>query len=1485
MSDARSGSQPGSRPAPPAPPLIGPTGSPSLDCMANAINSTIAPFQNAPPAEQGAAGWVAQGLGGVTGLVGAPAQIIDSAFAGLTAPIAALFPSMPAITLLGMHLGSLHAHTHPPSLIPPAPPIPLPSIGMVVGSGAISVLGGGMPLARAGDIGISVTCGSLAPPFEIFTGSSNVFVGGARAARILDITKHCNPTSMGPFDIAMGVAGVAAGAAGAVAANSAAAAAQAAADAAVLAIKLLCGKDPGLPPGMGCLLGPPVPTVLIGGFPCPPIGDMVIGALMKALKSVARAARALRSSRRGNANCADGSHPIYLVTGENFDEFCDFVSPGLFCWRRHYSTGRAEHSGPLGYGFRHFYQRRLDLRLHRAKFTDWDGVTLEFPKFEAGTDRSISHGYVLRRITRERYELSTPGEATMIFAGDLFTEVLPLVGLRSEDRELSLEYGPGGQLSSVEDRDSAGAEAPRRYILRHEPQGRIVAIDALGAEPSARFAASYNLAGELAYVRDANNGLWAYEYDAHHRWTRQVDPREYGYSFRYDDQGRCIYACGDDGLWRAEVEYFVDKRMTRYVEGEGAVWEYHYDKDGFITKIVNPQGAERLRVRDSEGKILEEIDAGGRVLTYLYDANGANLGRRDRFGFLHPTEAQTTALSDPFVRDLPATSLARTFATSVETSPEAMSGATGRLLEVPAELRRLAHSVFHMRAAGARTTPQKRRWCDALGNPVYEVDGLQRAQRRGYDAAGNEIAHLDRDGRYHQREIHSWNLLHAKIDPLGNTTRYAYNALEQVVALTDPLGNVTRWEYDPGQRLSKVWRDDRLRDVYTYDLGDRLLSKSDGRGRLIFQNLEFHDNQLVARRVLASGGEHRFDYDARGRLTEASTGANKIQIGIDFHGRRVHDLRDGEGIERLPSPQRTRLRVLGRFEWSHLHPSDGLTRIEAPNGQRSEIHSTPDGVVLRRCSNGTREWLQYDHEGRLKGRLSARRDSDGQHTGWGVRYTYSAHGDLLSVTDSARGTTTYEVDDAHRLVGEKSGDRQLRYEFDSASNLVASPSISRLGLGPGNQIDASATEVYEHDSRDRLSLRRHRDGPITRYSYDSFDFLVAVELELDRDKGASTQSWRAGYDAVGRRLWTEFEGARREFYWDGDRLAAEIDPQERLRIYLYADDQALVPLAFIDYEDREAPAAKGRLFHLFCDGAGAPLHIEDEHREIVWWAPRVDPWGSIEVHASATLEFNLRWPGHYYDAETGLHYNRYRYYDPGLGRYLTPDPIGYRGSEVNLYAYCPNPLVQVDVLGLTSHRRSAADGSDAHPRDTDGSDPPPRDPADPPEPPRRPPLMSHDDADAQVRTSTEQARRNYTADPSLSKADVGTVVAGAIDRRTGETFHAHNDRNGAPPENMHPIIERRVNAANSDPHHPSPPGSHAEVHALNDALNAREAAGFPVTEADLGEFTINPVWASGSGKGRMTPGDPAPRCGNCAKITDGTRNLSGDAPPWLPPYD
>src|SRR5262249_1620185 len=98
---------------------------------------------------------------------------------------------LPAATITMLYVGIPHAHNHPPSFIPPAPPVPLPSLGPIMLGTCLRVLINGMPAARCGDIGLPVTCGGVFPFFQLQTGSSTTFLGGTRAARILDICQVC----------------------------------------------------------------------------------------------------------------------------------------------------------------------------------------------------------------------------------------------------------------------------------------------------------------------------------------------------------------------------------------------------------------------------------------------------------------------------------------------------------------------------------------------------------------------------------------------------------------------------------------------------------------------------------------------------------------------------------------------------------------------------------------------------------------------------------------------------------------------------------------------------------------------------------------------------------------------------------------------------------------------------------------------------------------------------------------------------------------------------------------------------------------------------------------------------------------------------------------------------------------------------------------------------------------------------------------------
>ncbi|HKX27676.1 MAG TPA: PAAR domain-containing protein [Blastocatellia bacterium] len=258
-----------------------------------------------------------QSVGAAINAIGMGQDMLNVGFANLTAPLAALWPSMPAATLTCLYVGFPHAHLHPPSLVPPAPPVPLPSLGPVLLGTCVQVLINYLPAARAGDIGWAPTCGGFAAWFEIKTGSSNVFIGGSRAARMGDICMACAPATSprakfagqamarvgalaGKAEVALEVAGLAAGALG-VAADAAEAAveddqamqnalilsaamgaAQMAADIAAMVIARAMGTDPGVPPSIGALvIGHP--NVLIGGFPMVNIPNP-IDLLLKRLK-------------------------------------------------------------------------------------------------------------------------------------------------------------------------------------------------------------------------------------------------------------------------------------------------------------------------------------------------------------------------------------------------------------------------------------------------------------------------------------------------------------------------------------------------------------------------------------------------------------------------------------------------------------------------------------------------------------------------------------------------------------------------------------------------------------------------------------------------------------------------------------------------------------------------------------------------------------------------------------------------------------------------------------------------------------------------------------------------------------------------------------------------------------------------------------------------------------------------------------------------
>ncbi|OCG61804.1 hypothetical protein A9G42_00900 [Gilliamella sp. Nev6-6] len=143
-------------------------------------------------------------------------------------------------------------------------------------------------------------------------------------------------------------------------------------------------------------------------------------------------------------------------------------------------------------------------------------------------------------------------------------------------------------------------------------------------------------------------------------------------------------------------------------------------------------------------------------------------------------------------------------------------------------------------------------------------------------------------------------------------------------------------------------------------------------------------------------------------------------------------------------------------------------------------------------------------------------------------------------------------------------------------------------------------------------------------------------------------------------------------------MIQETGPNHPTSLYIYTDQNSYEPLARIDTDGNQEQHI--RYFHT--DLNGCPEELTDENGKILWECS-FQLWGKrIHEIEHESVEQNLRYQGQYLDRETGLHYNTFRYYDPDIGRFTQPDPIGLLGG-FNLYQYAPNGLTWVDPLGLS----------------------------------------------------------------------------------------------------------------------------------------------------------------------------------------------------------
>ncbi|MGQ5525317.1 RHS repeat-associated core domain-containing protein [Chitinimonas sp. PSY-7] len=616
--------------------------------------------------------------------------------------------------------------------------------------------------------------------------------------------------------------------------------------------------------------------------------------------------------------------------------------------------------------------------------------------------------------------------------------------------------------------------------------------------------------------------------------------------------------------------------------------------------------------------------------------------------------------------------------------------------------------LLALAAAFALATPTSAAVIQSVDKEYDQLGRLSKESRPdgswvsyGYDPMGNRTEMRDNLGRVTTYTYDARNRLSSMTDPERGVTRYDYDTQQGSTSVTDPRGLVTTYYLDGRGNVIQVNSPDTGTTRYTRRGDGQLLTSTDAKNQTT--QYEYDTGGRVSKITFADGKVQTYAYGANG-----TPGADMVTQATDSSGKTVYTYGP---YSRIATEKRT---IWNKdYTTSYGYDTAGrLNKLTYPSGRLVTYFYDNVGQVNKiTTKQGTAaEKIVIQN---LKYRPF------GQVTGW----TFG-NGEVR--------TTGY--DNLNRMTSLSLGDSTLTLSYDTGSRITSQKisggwwerMLQRLGLPIGQ------THSYGYDKLDRLT--EWKDGRILQvrgnafpgsqgYGYDangnrkslrSDDAVYPQDIDANsnrlkassgndgsnpvyqydangsRTSGNGTYSYDARgrlieasgaqftINGLGERVAKTYQGTTTLFHYDQwGRLVAESDQTGKFkREYLYLGS---TPIALVDN------GIDVRNIHT--DHLGTPRLITDATKRAIWAWELGEPFGASNANedpeaTGAKYTFNLRFPGQYFDKETGNHYNYFRDFDPKTGRYLQSDPIGLLGGT-NTYTYVNgNPLSYIDPLGL-----------------------------------------------------------------------------------------------------------------------------------------------------------------------------------------------------------
>ncbi|UCV28790.1 hypothetical protein KI617_01375 [Ferribacterium limneticum] len=655
------------------------------------------------------------------------------------------------------------------------------------------------------------------------------------------------------------------------------------------------------------------------------------------------------------------------------------------------------------------------------------------------------------------------------------------------------------------------------------------------------------------------------------------------------------------------------------------------------------------------------------------------------------------------------------------------------------------------RNADGSPARQVSRIFDALGRLKDEIEGNSPPHTLGYTANGEPRYRITAKGDTTTDDIDPLGRPVKRTDPENGSaqpTLMAYDRLDQLTRLTAPNGAVTAFDIDG---LGNVWKEssaDRGSVDSTFDAAGNVLTRKDARGLTVTTTYDALNRPTQI--TTSSGKTQSLSWDTScangiGRLCQKTDGAGSTTYSYDTRGNLTSETRSEGGR----SFTTTYAHNTADRPTDVIAPT-GETLIPTldPGGKTQALSATGAGTTTAIASaiaySATGQitaqqlgltWLtvNYDSAGRVDSEtatVQAEPSSNGDVPlpGWALAVLgatlfgltrrrlagatlslfaaciltlflgtppaaqaadldldYDANGNVISKT-TASGTTNYTYDKLDRLDTEAGppGNRDHAYDpngnrtsdgagttatFTPNTDRVATINGVSVTLDAAGNLTADGTYKYVWDDfGDLTELRKADNTLLATYYYDDRHRRTRKVTTAAAPQGATTTFYIYLPDG---RLLAEMGGsgeALMTYVWNGDILTGIIVHQPQRTVYTVQVD------------------------HL-----GTPYQVRTIEGKIVWrWEPdgygRTAPNEDVDGDGKK-LTLNVRFPGQYFDRESGLHYNWHRYYSPKIG-YISPDPIGIAGG-MNLYSYVGgNPVNAYDPDGL---RQSLPNAPQGHP--------------------------------------------------------------------------------------------------------------------------------------------------------------------------------------------